>query len=297
MRRRRDWGLLAAACLSNALPPRAALGLATWIADQWARNHPATRAVIQANLGRLLGRAPTPEETREVFRHFGWYLTESFTAHRPRRSAVTVEGLEHLDRFLRRGGGAIILTAHLGNWELGGVVLTRLGYPLSVVAWPHAAPATNLLFDHQRARCGVQTIPSGAGSAEACIRALRAGRLVALVSDRLFLGDGQPVRLCGAVVQMPRGPATLSLRTHSPIVPTFFVRSGPGAGRLVCDPPIEPVEGDTVATMTQAYAAVIERYVTQYPTQWLHFQRLPPAECPPLERPAGEPVASRIGHE
>lgn len=260
--------------LSGALPPSAALGLAEWLAD--ARYHwaAADRAAVTANLSILRGSEPSAEQVREVFLNFGRYLVEFFTMHRVREPAAAVSGAEHLVEIRRRQRGAIMLAAHLGNWELGAVALRRMGLPLTVVALEHGHPQTTRLFDRQRRRCGLEVVPLGAHAARHCLQRLREGRMIGLLGDREFGGNGVTAMLRGRTMVLPKGPAVLSVRAQAPVVPTFLIREGPWAFRLCIEPPLWPDRSGrrSVESMTQRFAEVLERYLTRYPEQWLMFR-------------------------
>ena len=261
--------------LSGALPPSGAFGLAERLADAQCRRSAEDRAAVAANLSHLRGSEPSAELVREVFRNFGRYLVEFFTIHRVRHPAVSVSGAEHLDEIRRAGRGAIILTAHVGNWEVGAVVLRRMGLPLTVVALEHADARMNQLFDRQRQRCGLEVVSLGAHAAQHCLQRLREGRMIELLGDRDFMHNGLSVNLRGAPVTVPKGPAILSLRARVPVVPTFLIREGRWKFRLCLEPPLWPERsggGSSVDAFTQRYAKILERYLTRYPEQWLMFR-------------------------
>ena len=264
--------------LVNTLPTASAVRCAERIADLQRRWSATDRRAVQANLSLILG-APIPAHSpliREAFRNFGRYLVEFFTSHRVQRPEVILDGYEHLTDTLRRDRGTILLTAHLGNWELLGMWLHRSGIPLTAIALPHQDPRMDRLFNEQRRRCGVNVIPLGPEAARRSLQTLRQGGLLGLLADREFADNGIRVTLCGRDVIFPRGPATLSLRSRSPAVPTFLIREGIGKFRLSCEPPIWPPShgfpGASIQTLTQQYAAVIERYLKRFPEQWLVFQ-------------------------
>jgi KDO2-lipid IV(A) lauroyltransferase len=212
---------------------------------------------------------------REVFRHFGWYLMEFFRGHRD-DLRVTTSGYHHLLAAARRHPGCIVLTGHVGNWELGAVVLSRMGCPISVVALSHTNPRVNRLFDAQRRRCGVGVIPFGPHAAARCLRALQEGNVVGLAADRDYGTEGLPVKFAGHHWIVPRGPAVLSLRTGAPVLPTFCIRQAPRTFHLCIEPPLWPPQGswgeEEVKSLTQRYAQAIEGAVRRFPTQWLMFK-------------------------
>ena len=274
--------------LANRLPRLLSYSLAEGVADVRWRTSAADRQAVQHNLSLVLG-VSVPERspfTREVFRNFGRYLVEFFTAHQALAPTVAVDGVEHLADARRRQRGAIILTAHLGNWELGAVAIQRLGFPMAVVALPHDDPRMDRLFNAQRQRCGIDVIPLGGDAARHSLRYLRAGRFLGLLGDRVFTQHGVTVTLAGQPVTLPRGPAVLSLRSQAPLIPAFFLREGKRAFHLYVEPPIWPpvqaVHNSSVQTMTQNYARCLERALKQFATQWLLFRSITPEVQSPL---------------
>ena len=268
--------------LSVRLPPALAVQCAVRLADAWSRCAVQERAAIRLNLSMVLGTAaPCASLIREVFRNFGRYLVEFFAIHQTPQPDVRLEGYEHVADARRRGRGLIVLTAHLGNWELGAVCLARMGLPMSVVALPHGDPRLNGLFNRQRERCGIRVIPLGAGAARHSLEWLRGGGLLGMLGDREFTGHGLVVSAFQRELTLPRGPAALSLRGQAPVVPVFIIREEPWKFRFYFEPPIWPhAEGgsDTpsIHTLTQRYAQVLERYVRRFPEQWLIFQPVVP---------------------
>lgn len=262
--------------LSQRLPDRCAFGLAERIADLQWRWSAADRRAVESNLERIGEGAAREDLARDVFRNFGRYLVEFFTIHQVPDPDVQIEGEEHLRLAHRRGGGAIVLTAHLGNWEVGAVLIHRLGFSVSVVALPHEDPRLDSLFNRQRRRCGLRVIPLGAAASQRSLQALREGQVLGLLGDREFADHGLTLPVCGSALMIPRGPATLSLRSHSPIVPTFLIREGLWKFRLSIEPPLWPdtdeVTETTVRELSRRHAEVFERYLKRFPAQWLMFQ-------------------------
>ncbi len=265
--------------LNAVLPPRCCAWLVRHLADWHARRVPIDRAVVRSNLS-LIVSAPVAEDdsrVKEVFRHFGWYLAEFFRDHR-HHLVVTTTGYRHLLSVSQVHRGCMMLTGHIGNWELGAVFLRRAGFPMSVVALAHTNRRINRLFDDQRRRLGTEVIPLGPHTVSRCLSALQRGHLLGLVADRGYGTDGVVVELFGHRWMMPRGPAVLSLRSGAPVLPTFIIRQAPGSLHLFIEPPIWPSQGpgdeQHVVQLTQTYAQALERYVRQFPTQWLMFQAL-----------------------
>lgn len=274
------YGYRAAQWLSTQLPSATAFRWAQQAADLYWRRSKRDRAIVQQNVSIITG-TPVGQEVRvirEVFRNFARYVVEFFTIHATPQPRVDMEGYEHLAQITRQRRGAIILTAHLGNWEVGAILLRRLGIPITAVALPHEDPRMNRLFDAQRRRCGIPVIPLGLHAAARSLERLHAGECVGLLGDRTFNDTGLTVSWFGRSAVLPRGPAILSLRSNAPIVPTFLIREGPWKFRFCFEPPIHPqtaADADqAIQRVMQAYAAVLERRLRQHPEQWLMFQPL-----------------------
>lgn len=266
--------------LSVALPSAVSFRLAEQLADVKWRCSVHDRSAVRANLEMVLGGA-LPEDAplvRDVFRNFGRYLVEFFSLHRVPRPDVTVDGSEFLSQAHRAGRGVIILTAHVGNWEAGAVVIHRMGFPVSAVVLPHGDRSMDRLFNAQRQRCGIQVIPLGRDAAVRSLRSLQAGQVLGMLADRVFTNDGLRVACCGRPMMLPRGPALLSTRSQAPVVPACLVREGMWKFRLSLEEPMWPstrvAEAQALHALTQRYAFAIERQLKRWPSQWLMFQRL-----------------------
>jgi KDO2-lipid IV(A) lauroyltransferase len=262
--------------LGSCLPLAVDLWLAERLADGYCAARPAVRERVRARLSRVLER-PLPAEApivREVFRNFARYVLEWLIADRL-GGRLRVEGVDRLAAAIPSGQAAIVLTGHLGNWELGAAQLGRAGLPVSVVALPHEDAGITRLYDAQRRRHGLDVVPLDRDSGRHCLQALRRGRVVGLVGDRDFGETGIAVPFLGQPTLLPRGPAVLSCRSGAPVVPMFLIREAPWRFRLFVEPPIPPRGADgrlrPVEELTAAYAAVLEGYVRRFPEQWIMF--------------------------
>ncbi|MEO0080531.1 MAG: lysophospholipid acyltransferase family protein, partial [candidate division WOR-3 bacterium] len=145
----------------------------------------------------------------------------------------------NLDRVMASGRGAILVTAHLGNWDLGGVFLTALGYPVSAVVEPIPRGWTRT-FNRYRSALAMETIEIP--DHQAIARALEAGRLLALVADRDLTNRGILCPAFDAQRSFPRGPAAYALRYNLPVVLGYFVfqdRPGRPPYLAVVEPPLK----------------------------------------------------------
>ena len=221
--------------------------------------------------------------TREVFRNFGRYLVEFFRMEKHMdleyvRSRIKVKDLHYLDQVLAKGKGGIVLTAHMGNWELGAAALSLMGYPIFAIALPHKERPVNDLFNHQREAKGITIIPSNV-AVRRCIETLRSNQLVAMVADRDFSMRGELMDFLGKKTLLPKGAAIFSLKTGAPIIPIFLLRDKDEAYDLVVYEPIYPTrkvedqcDDALLIEMISKYLPLIENKIRQFPDQWLMFR-------------------------
>lgn len=273
--------------LCTFLPRRLCHAVACRAADLYSLFSAQDRRLVRGNLAAVTGvpeKDVPPAMVREVFRNFAMYLVDFFRFSRLKAGelsgVVRAEGLEWMRQALSAGKGAVGVTAHLGNYELGGAALALAGLPVSAVVLTHQNRRVDAFFERQRARVGVQGIPiqrmQGRDFLEACLAALRGGRILGLVADRDYFSHGIEMSLFGHAVRVPTGPASFSLRTGAPIVPVFVVRERDGRYRFVIEPPIRAPEGvgreEAVRRMSQQCLDAMAKYIRQYPTQWYMFQ-------------------------
>lgn len=240
------------------------------------------RRIVKNNLKLILSSEEKLSYfAREVFRNFGKYLIDFFKIERKLSDQyvsdhITIKNIDRLTEVLKNQKGAILLTAHMGNWELGGCVISKLGYPPIAVALPHKERSVNDLFNEQRAIEGMTIVPNNVAIRE-CIKGLRQNRIVALLADRDFKSNGEVVDFFGKKTIFPRGPAAFSLKTGAPIIPAFLVREKNDCFTLFFEEPIFPSKNGHSKTeqsdMIKKYVSVIESKIRAYPTQWFMFQR------------------------
>ncbi|MGQ9678475.1 MAG: lysophospholipid acyltransferase family protein [bacterium] len=182
---------------------------------------------------------------------------------------------KEFDQILSRGKSVILVTGHIGNWDLAGVFLTALGYPLSAVVELVPGGWTRT-FNRYRKTLAMETIPIP--ERHKLIRALKKHRVVVLVADRDITNRGILCPAFDAQRSFPKGPAVYSLRYKIPIVIGYFVRQRkrnrpPYVG--VISRPIEfKPTGDInfdITSLTQIIAQKLNQIIKKYPDQWLVF--------------------------
>ena len=215
------------------------------------------------------------KKAKDVFINFGLYLVEFFRFSKIDRKYVeshfSIVGRENLDKARKDGKGAILLTAHIGNWELAGMALSLFGYKLMVIALDHKNSKINDFFNKRRLSKGIEVVSLGA-SIKRCYRGLRNNKFVAILGDRDFSRTGYSLDFLGRKKEIPRGPAVLALRTGAPIIPVLVTRQGLDRLEIECLSPIEISKGTDEIGLMKKYLKIIEDRIYKIPSQWLMFR-------------------------
>lgn len=267
-----------------ALPLKLAYGLAVFISDLRSLFAFEDRRQVWGNLKAIFPEIPDSRARgirRQLSRNFAKYLVDFFRFAKIDKEYlqknVKIEGLGHLDAALKRGKGVVIVSAHIGNWEMGAIVVALLGYPISAVALTHRSKEVNDFFVAQRRMKGVEVIPFE-NAVRRSLSVLREGRILALVGDRDFTKKGGvTVDFFGRPTMFPKGPAALALKTGAAVVPTFMFRNKGDTFTLKFEEPLEfspgQEENSGVTRAILAYKTIIEAYVRRFPEQWFMFRR------------------------
>jgi KDO2-lipid IV(A) lauroyltransferase len=212
---------------------------------------------------------------RETFRHFARGTLEFFhllnlTPEQVDES-VEIEGREYLDAALENGHGAIIVTAHYGNWELFARKIVLMGYKLNVIARNSDDPTMTGVANRVRESGGYKVFGRDSAAIPA-LRCLRRNELLGILPDQNTL-SGIFVDFFGRPVATATGPAIFALRSDAPIICGFAKRLGNGRFKATLYPPLKvPLTGDEdadVHAITQSLTKAIENEIREDPTQWL----------------------------
>jgi KDO2-lipid IV(A) lauroyltransferase len=237
----------------------------------------------RANYSAFAGGDPTASAqlARGAFRNYARTILDFLVLEKLLEELQRTPGalsMEALFRVLADGKGAIVVTPHLGNWDLGAAAIATCGYPVHAITDPFGPPEVDGMIRATRQRLGVGVIPVGPASAREALRALRRNEVLLLACDIDKGASGVPVQFLGKQLVLPAGPATLSLRTGARLIPGYMRRRPDGSheSRLL-EPLAEPVAGDSqarVADLTQAIATAFEGMIRVEPSQWFAFHSL-----------------------
>jgi Kdo2-lipid IVA lauroyltransferase/acyltransferase len=226
------------------------------------------------------------EERREilkgVYRSLGWQLAEFCRMERYTRANtanwIRYEGLEHFLEAETRGKGVLILTGHLGAWELSSFYHSLMGHPMGMVI----RRLDNRYLDRfvNRIRClhGNRVLHKD-DFARGLITAMRQGETVGILMDtNMTPPAGEFVEFFGRLACTASGLARVALRTGAAVVPGFLLWEPRERqyvlhfGERIETETTGDAEGDIVA-LTQRCTSVIEAWVRRYPEQWLWIHR------------------------
>ncbi|MCL4459847.1 MAG: hypothetical protein M1136_05740 [Chloroflexi bacterium] len=265
------------------LPLRLGYRLVTLLADIAYWCQPRVRHNVESNLHRVLG--PTEdgrlrETVRGVFRSGARNYYDLFRIPRLNLAEltriVTVHGWEYLEQALQGGRGVIIVSAHLGNFDLVAQMARVHSYSITIPV-EHVKPQCLFeLVNRTRASKGLRLIPLDQGALKAVQQALRRNEIVGLVVDRDIQQSGVSVRFFGETTKISNAPVVLSLRTGARILPARSERLADHAYAVHIYPPLElEISGNpTYDTQvnTQRIATIIEEFIRQEPDQWVVFE-------------------------
>jgi KDO2-lipid IV(A) lauroyltransferase len=189
-----------------------------------------------------------------------------------------IEGREHIEAGLERGRGVILLTGHLGNWEVMGA-RAALELPLTVIARPRSNQAIHAHIENIRSRSGVRVI-SRFDAGRAPLRVLRANEALGILPDQyekegpLLPFFGQPTRVVTAL-------ARLAMLSGATVAPAFGIRREPwlSDGRIVSTvfPSFQLEKGEererAAEDGTRRVLSELEKVIAAHPEQWLWMHR------------------------
>jgi KDO2-lipid IV(A) lauroyltransferase len=271
-----------AAVLSRSVPRPFAYWIGLRAADYFYRRNGPDRQAVTSNLRHIYqakGIDPGSEVldgvVRKTYQYFGKYLVDFFRftrlSQRELGKLVSFEHLEYLDDMLAQGRGVVAISAHFGNWELGGAVLAAKGYTFHTVFLPERLEKVNEFFYKTRSQRGFNLVPYGSAARD-LYRLLRRGQLVSLLADRDFSGRNDRVPFFGKLARFPRGPGLLAMRTGAPVVPGFVIRQVDDTFLLRMHKPIDPRDCEDEKELLGRIAQVLEQEVGEHPHQWFLFE-------------------------
>ena len=258
---------------------------------------PSKRFVTRLNMAQITGRPVYDSYVKRLalasWRNYGRYASDFISfphldvdnVVRNLRDLSECEGgwPGCVQSAVQAGRGALLVTAHFGNWDTAGAILARY-HPVSAVAETFSDEQLNQLLQNQRREKGIGIIPME-GSARPILRLLQQNQVAAIVVDRPMAEDqGTEVMFFGRKTYVPSGPAALALKSGAAIVPGFVWYGHRNRYYARMFPPIFPQESKgeervrEISRLTQRMYDALEVMIREWPTQWYMFRQFWPSE-------------------
>jgi lauroyl/myristoyl acyltransferase len=251
------------------------------------------RRALRSNHDVILGATNWWRRELRIFRTlrmFALVMVDRYTLfHHRDRLGIEVVGREHWDRTFESETGCILITAHLGNWEVASLAPTMLGKQMHVVREREIhdgsqALLTKLYDAHEGPNFKVHYAGDDSNLGTNLLLALRRGGVVGLAGDQPRTGQGyMHVELFGRPTPIPLGPFALARAAGVPILPVFGLRTGGVEYSLVvCEPILvnrSRNRQQDIADAAQRFGDVLESMIRQHPHSWYcWWARWPTAE-------------------
>ncbi len=249
---------------------------------------------------RALGPQPWWKRRWLVFRHFlsfGRALIDrtAILAGNTKDFSFAFEGENHLRDTLAEGRGVLLLTAHLGNWEAAGSLLSRLSVPVNVTGFDNeSAEVRSLLNGSSKARFRLLPLTGSPTDVIPLVAALRRGEVVAMLGDRAYGSPAADVSFLGGAASFPIGAYVMAAIAKAPLVHVFSLREAGGHYRLFAFPPqrpkmpAHPYRDAYLRDCAARFGRDLETILKRDPLQWYNFfpfWRQPTAVAEPQSSP------------
>jgi Kdo2-lipid IVA lauroyltransferase/acyltransferase len=264
------------------LPLRVGLKIGQYIGLLAFRVLKKTRETALRNLDIAFGDRKSLKEKKltvqKIFENLGKNFVEVISLPKFNKynidKYVICNNMKIAESVVRDGKGAIVLSAHLGNWELLAHYFAIKGFSVNVIARRVRMEYFERFLSGLRKRNKVNVLYRDA-SAKEVVTLLKKNEIVGIMPDQdIDSVSGVFVNFFGKPAYTPTGPAVLNLLTGSPVVPCFIVRKGRGHEIMLENPLELDTDGDRLRNIkvnTEKCAKIIEKYIRDFPDQWVWF--------------------------
>lgn len=274
------------AFLSRSLSWQFGVRVGGWIGTLFFYLLRRERARSYESLQIAFGASKTERDLNEImkksFQNLGKGLIEILNlqnlSEEEVNALVSIEGEEYLKGAEIEGKGTILVTGHIGNWELMAAVLSVRGYPLHVIAAPLYDPRIDEWIVRLRARFDIETISRGSpSSSKKILGVLRKKEILGLLIDQDTQTNGVFVNFFNKKAYTPGGAAQLALKSGATTLMCFVTRLPNNRHRITIEKPMALTQTDDhqkdVEVNTARFTSRIEEHIKQYPDQWVWMHR------------------------
>jgi KDO2-lipid IV(A) lauroyltransferase len=283
------WAHLVGSWLMRFVPVRLVYWILDWATPLFlaffARAHFERAA---ANMRQVVG--PNASEhtvrglTRAAFTNYARYMVDllrlPYVDTTQLAKNVAIHGWDNVEAAFAQGLGVVIVTGHIGSWDLAGAAFVGMGRNIGVLTDTLKPPRWNERVQRIRNHVGMRAIPIESGVRE-MLATLRRHEGLAVLVDKPLSSDGVPVCFFGRTTRVPSGAATLALRTGSPVLPAVLLHDPAGLGYVAyIGEPIPTRRAQRspsdVQELTQRVMVWLEGIIREYPDQWYMFRSMWP---------------------
>jgi len=273
--------LILCSLIIKIIPERCIYGFSRHIAYLGYMLVGKQRKVALDSLSMAFGKEKSPQEIEQIARDCFSYMSQSAAEmlsllKRPQfaRDNVEIEGRQHLDNALSKGKGAILVSAHFGNFPILMTHLAMTGYKISAIMRPMRDARTEKFFTKGREKLGLKIIHSQPRNVCVMntIKTLRNNELIFILLDQNFGTAGVFVDFFGRKAATATGPVVLARRSGAALLPCFIIRQQGSRHKIIFEPEFKQVEAatvqETIILNVQGLTNIIELYIRKYPAEW-----------------------------
>jgi KDO2-lipid IV(A) lauroyltransferase len=240
---------------------------------------PLARPRLDYNLGVVCPEL-TPAELRKIswtnFRNHSKAYADLMMLPRMHveamRPLMVVDGLENLAQARAMGKGVLVVSCHMGSYEVAAAIWSATVSPVSLFAEELEPRALFEWYRDTRARLGISVLPLHIGGLRKVTQALKEQEIVITAIDRDITGTGKAMPFFGRPARIPMGPAAIALRLGTPLLPACVYRLADDTYRAETAPPViaDPTDDPRADELrvTQELLRHIEGFIRRHPEQW-----------------------------
>jgi len=241
---------------------------------------PGIRTAVSDNIRHVIGSGTDNirirKTTRQVMRNAAKNYFDLLKVTRIRLSEIkeriTVTGWQNLEDAIDRSKGVILVTAHLGSFDIASKILAHRSFRTTVLVEPLDPPPLLEHITSLRNSKGLTFMPVRFGILKEVIQSLRAGNVILLACDRDFGGDGLKLSFFGEETSLPMGAVRIAMRTGAAVVPVYNLRLNGNRYEVFFEPALEIIPGNVQESLEKNMhnlAQVLERMIKTCPEQWV----------------------------
>ena len=266
------------------LPEKAAYQLANLVADYINKRNGKGVKRLRSNYRRVLPEVSESELstlTKSGMRSYLRYWFDTFRLNKWSKSRIIETTYVIRENLLRdpiaSKQGCIVALPHAGNWDHAAAYFCSTGITLTAVVEKLKPEAIFKKFLAYRSSIGIEPISHKEKTIPLLLERLSSGKLVALVADRDMSRSGVEVSFLGGIAKMPAGPATLAIKSGSPLI-TAYIRYLKDGIEITFDEtiklPTSGSEAEKIQVVTQSMADNFAKRIKDSPVDWHMLQRI-----------------------